>query len=152
MAHFAKLGPNNDVLEIHVVDDADTSTQGGFEREDFGVVYLERLTGHVDWKKCSYNTREGVHSLGGTPFRANYPGIGWFYSSEHDIFHEPRPTDIDRNTCNSWILNTTTGRYQAPIEPPTTLTDEQLEAFIHYKWKESAYQADNTTGWILVTP
>jgi hypothetical protein len=152
MAHFAKLGTNNEVLEIHVVADADTATQGGFEREDFGVVHLERTTGHVDWKKCSYNTREGVHLLGGTPFRANYPGIGWFYSSEHDIFHEPRPTDNDGNVCNSWILNTTTGKWEAPIEPPTTLTDEQLEAFIYYKWDESAYQADNTTGWILVTP
>ena len=48
MAHFAKLGPHNDVLEIHVVADADTATRGGFEREDFGVVFLERLTGHVE--------------------------------------------------------------------------------------------------------
>ena len=152
MAHFAKLGTNNEVLEIHVVADADTATQGGFEREDFGVVFLERLTGHVDWKMCSYNTRDGVHLLGGTPFRANYPGVGWFYSSEHDIFHEPRPTDSDGDVCNSWTLNTTTGKWQAPIEQPTTLTDEQLEAFIYYKWDESAYQADNTTGWILITP
>ena len=152
MAHFAKLGTNNEILEIHVVADADTATQGGFEREDFGVVHLERTTGHVDWKRCSYNTRDGVHLLGGTPFRANYPGIGWFYSSEHDIFYEPRPTDRDGDTCNSWTLNTTTGKWQPPIEQPTTLTDEQLEAFIYYKWDESAYQADNTTGWILVTP
>ena len=152
MAHFAKLGTNNEVLEIHVVADADTATQGGFEREDFGVVHLERTTGHVDWKRCSYNTRDGVHLSEGTPFRANYPGIGWFYSSEHDIFYEPRPTDMDGDTCNSWTLNTTTGKWQPPIEQPTTLTDEQLEAFIYYKWDESAYQADNTTGWILVTP
>ena len=63
-----------------------------------------------------------------------------------------RPTDRDGDTCNSWTLNTTTGKWQPPIEQPTTLTDEQLEAFIYYKWDESAYQADNTTGWILNTP
>ena len=32
------------------------------------------------------------------------------------------------------------------------LTDEQRSAGSYYEWDEDAYQADNTTGWVLETP
>ena len=36
--------------------------------------------------------------------------------------------------------------------PEPTLTDDQIAANSYYTWDESAYQADNTTGWTLNTP
>ena len=106
-----------------------------------------------DWKKCSYNTFLGEHILGGTPYRANYPSVGWIYNSTHDIFHEPRPSDQDGDLCNSWTLNTTTGVYDPPIALPS-LTDQMITDGKKWKWDESVYQADTsdpkTLGWISV--
>ena len=144
MAHYAKLGLDNIVTAVVAVDTIDCMTRGGIEREDIGLAHLVRVHGHELWKKCSYNTRAGAHIGGGTPFRANYPGIGWYYSSEHDIFHPARP-------FASHTLNTTTGTWEAPLPQPE-LTDEQRDAGSTYQWDEDAYQADNTTGWTLVTP
>ena len=155
MAHYAKLGLDNIVLSVEAVDTINCMTRGGIEREEIGLERLQQHSGHMTWKKCSYNTREGVRvdpetnevipdSVG---FRANYPGIGWYYSSEHDLFHPPRPTDEDGDLMNSWTLNTTTGMWDPPIVKPT-LTDEEMETTM-YRWDESAHQADNTTGWVL---
>ena len=143
MAHYAKLGLDNIVTAVVAVDTIDCMTRGGIEREDIGLAHLVKHHGHELWKKCSYNTRGGEHSGGGTPFRANYPGIGWYYSSEHDIFHPARP-------YASHTLNTTTGMWEAPIAQPE-LTDAQAEAGSYYRWDEDAYQADNTAGWVLET-
>ena len=143
MAHYAKLGLDNIVTAVVAVDTIDCMTRGGIEREDIGLAHLVKHHGHELWKKCSYNTRGGEHSGGGTPFRANYPGIGWYYSSEHDIFHPARP-------YASYTLNTTTGMWDAPIAQPE-LTEAQVEAGSYYRWDEDAYQADNTTGWVLET-
>ena len=145
MAHYAKLGLDNIVTAVVAVDTIDCMTRGGIEREEIGLAHLVRVHGHELWKKCSYNTRGGVHSEGGTPFRANYPGIGWYYNSEHDIFHPAKPEGRD-----SWTLNTTTGMWDAPIAQPE-LTEAEVEAMSYYEWDEAAYQADNTTGWVLQT-
>ena len=51
----------------------------------------------------------------------------------------------------SWTISTTEARWEAPLTEPT-LTDEQRAAGSYYTWDESAYQADNTTGWTLTTP
>ncbi|BCU96563.1 MAG: hypothetical protein CM15mV12_3360 [uncultured marine virus] len=40
-------------------------------------------------------------------------------------------------------LNTTTGRYEPPIAQPYSSNQR-------YEWDESAYQADNTQGWVVV--
>ena len=143
MAHYAKLGLDNIVTAVVAVDTIDCMTRGGIEREDIGLAHLVKHHGHELWKKCSYNTRGGEHSGGGTPFRANYPGIGWYYNSEHDIFHPASP-------YASYTLNTTTGMWEAPIAQPE-LTDAQAEAGSYYRWDEDAYQADNTAGWVLET-
>ena len=153
MAHFAKIGMDNVVLAVLAMDTVDTMTRGGIEKEEIGVAHLVKHHGHECWKKCSYNTRYGIHydretgEPSGKPgFRANYPGIGWYYNSEHDIFHPAKPEG-----CDSWTLNTTTGMWDAPIPQPE-LTEEERVAGSYYRWDESAYQADNTTGWVLVTP
>lgn len=151
MAHFAKIGIDNVVTNVLVVDTIKSMTIGGIEREDIGISFLMESTGHENWKKCSYNTSKGVHLNGGTPLRANYPSVGWIYNSTHDIFHPPRPTDNDGDLMNSHTLNTTTGMWDCPITKPT-LTDEQIAAGSYYIWDESLYQSDNTQGWVLDTP
>ena len=150
MAHFAKLGLDNIVTAVVAMDTIDCMTRGGIEKEEIGLAHLIKHHGHENWKQCSYNSRGGVHygddgqPSGKTAFRANYPGIGWYYSSEHDIFHPAKP-------YASYTLNTTTGMWEAPLPQPE-LTAEEMTAMSYYTWAEDAYQADNTTGWVLVTP
>jgi hypothetical protein len=45
-----------------------------------------------------------------------------------------------------------TADWQSPIGAAPELTQEQIDAFSFYRWDEDAYQADNTTGWVLETP
>jgi len=145
MAHYAQLGVDNIVTRVWTVNNIDCMTVGGIEKDEIGQAYLKEHHGDLTLVKCSYNTSKGVHVLGGTPFRANYPGVGWYYNSTHDIFHEPRPKDKNGNDCNSWTLNTTTGMYDPPISYPNAAALE------YWTWDESVYNGDNTKGWVLLT-
>lgn len=94
MAHFAQLDENNIVVQVIV---------GVDEPYDGEAIYQEN-TGKI-WKKTSYNTNGGVHTLGGTPFRKNYAGIGYFYDSARDAFVPPKPDGnyvLDEQTCQ-WL-------------------------------------------------
>jgi len=122
MAHFAKLGVGNKVLSVHVVHDDCAPT------EQAGVEFLQNLYGSRDvWKQTSYNTRAGEHKLGGAPFRKNYAGIGYKYDQTRDAFIAPKP-------FNSWTLNETTCRWEAPVAKPN---DGQK-----YNWNETTQQWD----------
>ena len=138
MAHFAKIDSNNKVETVIVAPDQ---------------AYVDSLGGR--WIQTSYNTSAGVHGLGGTPLRANYPGGAydeddpWYYDGTNDIFHKGRPKDKDNQSCTSWTLNTTTGQWGAPLTRPEETREEILEGKC-YVWDESAYQADNSKGWVLV--
>lgn len=149
MAHFAKLGENNIVLGVQHLATIKNMTDGGIETESIGVAYLKEHSGHETWKQCSYNTSNGAHLKGGTPFRGNYPGVGWYYDSTNNIFHPPRPTDKDGDSCASWTLNTSTGMWDPPIAKP----DGGTPILKAYDWDESVYQADSgspkTLGWVL---
>ncbi len=76
--------------------------------------------------------------------------IGKIYNPTHNIYTEIPPVDIVGVACSSWILNTTTGIYTAPISH-IGLTSTQDDAGLNYYWKEADYQADNNTGWGLTT-
>ena len=122
MARFAKLGTGNIVEQVIVVsNDIATSEQAGLD-------FINKLynTGDV-WKQTSYNTRAGVHSLGGTPLRKNHAGIGYTYDEDRDAF-------IPKKPFNSWILNETTCLWEVPVAKPTTI----LEGNQYYSWNESA--------------
>ena len=125
MAHFAKLGVDNIVTDIVHVDTIDNMTSGGIEKEEIGIAHLTKHHGHENWRQCSINTLRGEHLDGKTPFRANYPGIGWYYDSTNDVFYEQKPLDNDGDTCNSCTINTSTWTWEAPITMPT-LTDDQF--------------------------
>ena len=101
MAHFAKLDSNNVVVFVTVGRDKDN----GKESE------LTARTGDV-YKQTSYNTRGGVHALGGTPFRKNYAGLGFIYDAQRDAFIAPTPHA-------SWILNEQTCQWESPTPMPT---------------------------------
>ena len=117
MAHFAKLGVGNKVLKVEVVSNDIATT------EQAGVNFLNNLYRTNDvWKQTSYNTKGGIHKTGGTPFRKNYAGIGYKYDTSKDAFIPPKP-------FNSWILNETTCRWEAPVVKPD---DGQ-----QYTWNET---------------
>jgi hypothetical protein len=128
MAHFCKLGVGNKVLQVEVVSNDVATT------EQAGIDFLNNLykTPYQVWKQTSYNTKGGVHKLGGTPFRKNYGAIGYYYDQTRDAFLEKKPFP-------SWTLNETTCLWEAPITEPT-LTEEQINNNNYYSWNE-----DNTT-------
>jgi hypothetical protein len=112
MAHFAKLGSGNIVEKIIVVNDSIIKDNNGLEQEQLGVDFINQLYNTQDiWKKVSYNTVKGIHLLGGTPFRKNYPGIGYIYDENRDAFIAPKP-------FNSWTLNESTCVWESPIPYP----------------------------------
>ena len=122
MAHFAKVGTGN-IIEKVVVVSNDVATT-----EQVGVDFLNKLYGTNDvWKQTSYNTRGGVHRLGGTPFRKNYAGIGFKYDQTRDAFIPPK-------SYNSWVLNEETCLWEAPVIKPD---DGQS-----YLWNEETQQWD----------
>ena len=134
MAHFAQLDENNVVTQVIVVSNDDTSDNNGVEAESIGVAFCQQLFGaNTTWKQTSYNGN----------MRVRYAGIGFSYNASLDAFVPPQ-----RHA--SWTLDNSTADWVPPIAKPT-LTDEQIAAGSYYTWDESAYQADNTTGWELTT-
>jgi len=124
MAHFAKLDENNVVIFVTVGRDEDN----GKEAE------LSARTGDV-YKQTSYNTTGGVHTLGGTPFRKNYAGLGYTYDAGRDAFIPPKP-------FASWVLNESTCLWDSPIPYPTDVGTPDVPK--RYTWNES------TKAWDLV--
>jgi hypothetical protein len=124
MAHFAEIDENNIVTRVLVVGDDQEDRGQEFLADDLGL--------GGTWKKTSYNTQGGVHTLGGTPFRKNYAGIGYSFDAEKDAFIPPKP-------FASWILNEETCNWNAPVEMPV----EEGKFFI---WNEE------TTSWDEFVP
>jgi hypothetical protein len=98
------------------------------------------------WVLTDYNTYGNVHYApsppaepgtpdGGKPIRANYAGISYIYDTSYTIdslvgvFYAPQPYP-------SWILNTSTFLWEAPVPMPTTGGP--------YEWNEA------TLSWVVV--
>ena len=116
MAHFAELDENNIVIRVNHAPD--------------NITEEEIRARGLNVRKCSYNTRAGVHydPITGLEsedqtkaYRKNYPGPGWKYDESIDGFILPQPYP-------SWTLNSTTGDWDAPVAQ----TDENT------KWDEAA--------------
>lgn len=134
MAHFARLNTDNIVEQVIVVANKDTSDDNGVEEEIIGIAFCKRLFGsNTNWKQTSYNGN----------LRVRYAGRGYSYDPTLDAFIPPKPFE-------SWVIDTDTVNWKAPLEEPT-LTQEQIDAGSSYRWDEDAYQADNTSGWVLET-
>lgn len=135
MAHFAKLDENNVVTQVIVVDNKDiTDPHTGQEDEILGIAFCKKLLGG-NWKQTSYNGN----------MRTRYAGIGYSYNAGLDAFVPPQPHA-------SWVLDNDTANWESPLGAAPALTDAESEAGSFYVWDEDAYQADNTTGWVLQTP
>lgn len=119
MAHFAKLDDNNIVLDVNVVNNAVIDNLPFPESEPVGVQFLTEWSGgYTNWKQTSYNAS----------FRKNYAGIGYTYDANLDAFISPKPYP-------SWLLNTQTCEWVAPVPYPASGL---------YVWNES------TLSWDLV--
>jgi len=131
MAYFAKLGTGNIVETVISINNSVITDANGVEQEQLGVDFINNLYETNDiWKQTSYNTNGGVHLLGGTPFRKNYAGIGFTYDANRNAFIPQKP-------YNSWVLNETTCKWEAPVAYPV---DSNINN--RYKWNESTLTWD----------
>jgi len=112
MAHFAKV-VDGKVSQVIVAE------------PEFFETFVDSSPG--EWIQTSYNTHGGVHTLGGTPLRKNYAGIGFTYDRTRDAFIPPQP-------FASWLLDEETCLWNAPVAMPT---DDKK-----YAWDEA------TTSWV----
>jgi hypothetical protein len=114
MAHFAKV-VDGKVSQVIVAE------------PEFFETFVDSSPG--EWIQTSYNTHGGQHTLGGTPLRKNYAGIGYTYNRQLDAFIPPQPYP-------SWILDEETCLWNAPVAYPT---DGE-----NYTWDEA------TISWLPV--
>lgn len=112
MAHFAEIDENNIVLRVLVVPDDEEHRGQEFLADDL------QLGG--TWIQCSYNNN----------IRKQYPGVGFSYDLDADVFVRPQPYP-------SWSLDENHD-WQPPVPYPEIVEDEV------YRWNE---QQQN---WILV--
>ena len=96
MSHFAKVV---DGIVVKVI---------AAEKEFFDT-FIDTSAG--TWIQTSYNTYGNQHTLGGTPLRGNYAGLGYTYDIINDVFYAEQP-------YQSWTLNNTTWLWEAPIQYP----------------------------------
>ena len=125
--YFAELNIHNEVTNVIVLEEGDIVNVG----LGVGSQWIETFEGGK---------------------RGNLAGIGMTYAQNvatmgvgsTDIF-------ITSKLYASWSVGVGTARWYAPIPCPA-LTADQQAAHIVYHWDESAYQADNTKGWVLFDP
>jgi hypothetical protein len=96
MAHFAKVN-NGIVVQVIVAE------------PEFFNTFVDSSPG--EWLQTSYNTYGGAHTLGGTPLRKNYAGVGYTYDRAKDAFIPPKPYP-------SWLLDEDTCLWSAPVAYP----------------------------------
>jgi hypothetical protein len=106
MSHFAKI-TDGKVTQVIVAE------------QEFFDTFVDSSPG--TWLQTSYNTYGNQHPEG-RPLRGNYAGIGYTYDATNDVFYAPQPYP-------SWILNTNTWLWEAPIPIPTDGNQ--------YKWNET---------------
>jgi hypothetical protein len=104
MAHYAFIDKSNIVVQVIV----------GKDENEEGIDWEQRYAeiNGLTCKRTSYNTRAGVHLLGGVPFRKNYAGVGYSYNETMDAFIPPQPFP-------SWTLNESTAQWDPPMPMPT---------------------------------
>ena len=115
LSHFAKV-ENGIVVQVIVVDNADTANAEGVEMESIGAEFCKRLLGG-DWKQTSYNGK----------MRKNFAGIGYAYDAALNAFIAPQPFP-------SWLLNEQSCQWESPVPMPTDgkryAWDEDAKAWV----------------------
>lgn len=116
MSHYAQIDGNNIVTRVLVIEQ-DVIDTGLFGDPSSFI-------------QTSYNTVGGIHTLGGTPLRKNYAGIGFVYDKQRDAFYPQQPYP-------SWTLNEDTCLWEPPVPMPT-----DGNTSVAYLWDEI------TASWI----
>lgn len=102
MAHFAQLDENNVVVNVIVVNN-ELVPDPAPDNEQIGIDFLKNALGLPgEFKQTSYNGK----------FRKNYAVIGGVYNASLDAFIREKPYP-------SWVLNTETCVWEAPIPYPS---------------------------------
>lgn len=94
MAHFAEVDNANKVIRVVVVSNNDAPNEAA------GASFCQSLFGGT-WVQTSFNAN----------IRKNYAGVGFTYDSDRDAFIPPKPYE-------SWILNDSTCKWEAPVAKP----------------------------------
>lgn len=140
MAYYALLNKDNMVVTvISGVDENIIQTDSDGKPIGGSSEAWESFYANLPWfagltcKRTSYNTFGGRHTLGGTPFRGNFAGIGFKYDVDFDVFIAPQPYP-------SFKLNYETFLWEPPYSPPEEIDDNHI-------WKWSEYNKE----WIKAT-
>lgn len=119
MAHFAQLDGSNTVIDVIVINNNVIDNEPFPQSEPIGIEFCKSLYGaDTKWAQTSYNAS----------FRYNYAGIGFVFDATAGAFIPPKPYP-------SWLLNTQTFNWQAPVPYPTDGKN--------YYWNEE------TQSWVL---
>ena len=122
MAHFAELDQDNLITQVIVVNNDVIGNLPFPESEPVGVAFCQSLFGpDTRWVQTSYTAS----------FRYNYAGIGFLFDqtpAPNGAFIAPKPYP-------SWLLNTLTYQWQAPVPYPQDGNE--------YRWDEE------TQTWVL---
>jgi hypothetical protein len=128
MAHFAQIDSDSIVTTVIVVGNEDCLDSDGNESEAVGIAFCQDLLGaDTNWVQTSYNNN----------IRCRYTGIGMKYDSTNDVFYDQQPYP-------SWILNTSTWVWEAPVALPSDAgvdDEDNPTELVHYTWDE------DTTSW-----
>lgn len=126
MAHFAELDENSIVTRVIVVHNNELLDENGNESEQKGIDFCVAHYGGT-WIQTSYN---------GT-IRKNYAGIGFIYDPILDGFIGHKPHE-------SWLLNESTCRWEAPIAYSTDgkiyCWDEENLVWVEFVEEEESYE------------
>jgi len=150
MAHFAEINKSdNRILRVIVISNERVNSLGGdlsiaaeewvknnipqddLIKKQFNDIYPETY-----WKQCSYNRN----------FRKQFPGIGYTYDTNKDVFFAKQPFP-------SFILDQNTFLWNPPIDAPNTLPENQSIDFpislnkFATRWNEERYQSSGN-GWV----
>jgi hypothetical protein len=124
MGHYAKV-INGSVVGVNVATqewvDAQPDKWAWIQTSYniYGGVYYDPTTGLP-----AKNQAKAIAAQDGRQ-RKNYPGLGWQYDSERDVFIPPTPFP-------SWKLNEDTCLWEAPIPYPQDNKE--------YRWNEAAQE------------
>lgn len=101
MAYFAQIDDNGTVLQVISVSNADAPDPAPTNSEPIGQAFIASLGLEGTYRQCSYHGS----------FRKQYPGPGYRYDADADVFIAPQPYP-------SWTLDANHD-WQPPTPMPT---------------------------------
>jgi|TARA_B100000035_G_C20974956_1_gene542750 hypothetical protein len=139
---FVKI-QDNVVTDVITIEESDCNDVDGNYNEAIGISICEKISSGT-WLECASPNNPGC--------RGNRASVGFTYHTNvatlgvasTDVFMPSKPYD-------SWVgIHTETATWVPPLTCPDEETTELSDgAHSLYTWDETAYQADNTKGWIV---